>query len=569
MPVRNFSFPNLKNNPGFYLKVVTILWAFLFIYFFCLAQITGPLYDDWNNMYFLKQLVAGEVDSTILFERFYGAHTVTISRLLFAMEYFLFDGTNIFPKIFALSTIGLTFLLFYKNIKALSIPETHKTILLFLGFFTVFGTSQLFTLNYTWFCFQHPGAILFSFLAIHVFSSDIRNETPINTDRILIYLALGAIACLFTAVGFFGIGAIFCGLVIQKAPRRSIALYFILSLILAYVFRPDDIIIRATESTNITASMDMLTFLNRAGANPLPFFPHFFVYLFGYTGAFVNLFSSKTSVFMGAILFSILIWLSIQILRRNKKDFIFFQLTLLALLGHAVFSAIGRYQSDDIQFDRYATIYPWLIWSGCILGLVLYPKMAKLLFLFLLTTLVFNAYPNIIRQLKLKQDCLQADINMINNSFIHMTYVKIPYPLKIFNFRPEYFHEFQKSRNWGIYRFPFKPDLSRLSNDQCDAIKFHEFTVSEKNFSEYKLDGWNTTQNKPINYLYALDQNNTIVAYGISMARQPSMLPLFMLSRKDVMLYIVIPKQYPLTSLRLVGGDAGGYCEINMGKKII
>lgn len=569
MLLRNFTLPNPQKNPGFYFKVAAILWAFIFIYFFCLAQITGPLYDDWNNMYFLKQIAEGTATPITLFEKFYGTHMVAIPRLLFSVEYFLFNGTNIFPKIFALSTIGLTFFLFYKNIKSLSISEVDKNIILILGFFTIFGTAQLSTFNYSWACFQHPGAILFSFLAIHIFSLDTQKETPIGVNRIMLYLTLCTIASLFTAVGFFSIGAIFCGLILQKAPRKSVALYFVLSLVLAYLFRPDDIIIRASESTDVTVRMDMLTFLGKAGINPSPFFPGFFVYLFSYTGALVNNFSSKSSILTGAVLFLMLAWLSLQIFKKEKRNTIFFQLTLLALLGHAVFSAVGRFQTNDTQFDRYAAIYPWLIWNGCILGLVLYPKIAKLLFLFLLTTLVFNAYPNITRQLKLKQDCLEADINMINNSFIHMTYVKIPYPLKIFNFRPEFFHEFQKSRNWGIYRFPFKPDLSRLNNDQCDAIKFHEFIVSEKNFSEYKLDGWNTTQNKPINYLYALDQNNTIVAYGISMARQPGMLPLFMLSRKDVMLYIVIPKQYPLTSLRLVGGDTDAYCEINMGKKII
>jgi len=221
----------------------------------------------------------------------------------------------------------------------------------------------------------------------------------------------------------------------------------------------------------------------------------------------------------------------------------------------------------DDQFDRYAAIYPWLIWSGCAMSFIHLRKIGVALTLAICFFSLATAPQYINRQLMIQHTATQADINIVNNSFIHMTYYKTSQPLKYFDFKPDYFHAFQKERSWGIYRRYAIPEKFPTGNDICEAIKTKEFVVSEKQFVEYQLDGWNVSADRYLPSVYALDETDQVIAQGISMPRETSWLPAALLSREELMIYIVIPRSHPLGTLRLVGGDKDSWCEINLLKK--
>ena len=84
-----------------FIVIFSILWLVSFIYFVSLAHVVGPIQDSWDIVYFIQALQQGTATYSLLFEQFYGLHRVALARILMAIEYFVFNGSNIFPKFFA------------------------------------------------------------------------------------------------------------------------------------------------------------------------------------------------------------------------------------------------------------------------------------------------------------------------------------------------------------------------------------------------------------------------------------------------------------------------------------
>jgi hypothetical protein len=277
--------------------------------------------------------------------------------------------------------------------------------------------------------------------------------------------------------------------------------------------------------------------------------------------------SQTAAIIFGGVIFLFFSIAACLGIFRPQKQQVFFQLTLCMLMAYGIIAAWGRYETTDNQFDRYAAIYPWLIWSGCIMTHAHLKKTGIALSLTICFASLVTAPQYINRQLMIQRDSTQADINMVNGSFIHMSYQKTPMPLKLFGFKPDFFHAFQKERSWGIYHRYAIPESLSTGDDICEAVKTKEFVVSEKQFVEYQLNGWNVSSDSYLPSVYALDENNQVVAQGISMPRETSWLPLALLSREKLMIYMVIPRSHPLGDLRLVGGSKDNWCEVTLLKK--
>lgn len=518
-------------------------------------------------MYFVRAVQEGNATLTLLFEKFYAAHTPALSRVLFCIEYIVFKGSNYLPKIVALMAIVGSMLIFYKNIQGLALKKSERLLLKITGLLLAFGAAQLYTFNYPWAGFQHPSAIFFCLLSLHIFSSDIQHERNISIPRALIYLALCATGSLFTAIGIFGMAIILFGMILYRTPLKSILVYTAGLLILFYFLKPGQIIIRITDLVDVTLTINETTIIEKAGAPLVPFFFGFSNYVFGFTGAILETVSKNSAIFAGSIIFLIFSMSSLLHLFERRKNLIFFQLTLYMLMAYAIVAGWGRYQASDHQFDRYAAIYPWLLWSGCAMTIASFRKIGIALSLTLCFLAIATAPLYINKQLAIQQDSTQADINLVNNSLIHMTYQKTPTPLKLFGFKPDVFHEFLKTNRWGMYQHYTIPELSPIGNSKCEAIKTKEFIVSEKQFVEYQLDGWNISTDTYLPSLYALDSNNQIIAQGASMPRSLSWIPTYFLPREKVMIYLIVPRTYTLGSLRLVGGRKGDWCEVTLLKK--
>lgn len=236
-------------------------------------------------------------------------------------------------------------------------------------------------------------------------------------------------------------------------------------------------------------------------------------------------------------------------------------------MAYNIIAALGRYETGDNQFDRYAAIYSWLIWSGCVISFIHFKKAGAALTLAICLASLATAPQYINRQLEIQHTATQADINTVNNSFIHMTYYKVSQPLKLFDFKPDFFHALQKENSWGIYRRYAIPKNFQTGKDNCEAVKTKQFIVSEKKFVEYQLDAWNTSSDRYLPSVYALDENNQVIAQGVSMPRETSWLPPVLLPREKLMIYMVIPRSHPLGTLRLVGGSQDNWCEVTLLKK--
>jgi len=542
-------------------------WLLFFFYFVFLTKIYGPYMDDWNQMYFVKAITEGKATLSLLFERFYGAHTPALARIFFSIDYIVFEGTNIFPKVVAFICMAITFILFHKNIAALHLKSTEKSLLNITGLITVFGTSQIYTYNHAWGALQHSPAVLFPLLAMHHFSTQINKGASVSIIHALTYLGLCTISALFTAMGIFGMLIILLGMILYRPVWKTLAVYTMGTIILFYLLKPGLLVIRATESLDAVTLISEQAFLQKMGGTPAPFFFGYSNYLFGFTGTILQPFSLTAAIMTGGVFFTVFAAAGTFLLVRHKKEWVFFQLFLFMLIAYAMVAAWGRYQFNEYQFDRYATLYPWLLWTGCIVTTLVFRKTGLGLCLLICAFTFVTSAHHINYQLLIQRDSNQADVNMINNSFIHMTYQKVSVPLKYFDFKPEIFHDYQKNQLWGIYRRYAIPDLSSIGSDTCEAIKTKDFIVSEKQFVEYQLDGWNVSADHYLPSVYALDENNQVVAQGISMPRKLRWLPPALLSREELMIYIVIPRTYRLSTLRLVGGSKDDWCEITLRKK--
>lgn len=523
--------------------------------------------DDWNNMYFVRAIQEGNATFSLLFEKFYGAHTPALSRILLALEYFIFQGNNLFPKAVALVCVAGSMAIFYKNIPALGLETPQQLLLKITGLLLAFGAAQLYTFNYPWASIQHPPAILFSLLAIHFFTADIASNREITPSRTLLYLSLCTVSALFTAIGVFGMVIVFWGLIVYRIPLKSTLCYTTGLIILLYLLKPGLVILRTTPLVDAVLQMEETVILHKAGASGAPFFFGYSNHLFAYTGAILETISKTASIIIGGVFFSIFSIVSTITLFRRHKPWIFFQLTLYMLVAYAMVATWGRYETYDYQFDRYAAIYPWFIWSGCFLTSLVFRKTGGILCLLICVFSLATSAHYINKQLLIQRDATQADINMVNNSMVHMTYFKNATPLKLFGFEPAIFHDFQKKNQWGIYRHYAIPELQPINTKKCEAIKTKEFIVSEKKFVEYQLDSWNLTDHHYLPSVYALDAENHVIAQGASMPREPRWRPMALLPREDIMVYLVVPRAHPLSTLRLIGGSKGDWCNITLVKK--
>lgn len=259
--------------------------------------------DDWNNMYFLKDVMENNVTAALLFERFYGAHTPAISRILFCIEYITFSGSTYFPKVIAFVSIAGSIGIFYKNIQKLNVGEKAQFLLMLTGLLLAFGAAQLYTFSYPWACLQHPATILFCLMAIHLFTSDLQKNRQISITRSFMYLFLCATGSLFTAVGLFGMIIILFGMMLYRAPVMSTAAYSCGLFILMYFLMPGDIIMRASESTEITLQANQEVILEKFGVPDVHFFPGYSNYLLGFTGAMLERTSQTAAIIFGGVIF--------------------------------------------------------------------------------------------------------------------------------------------------------------------------------------------------------------------------------------------------------------------------
>lgn len=547
--------------------LISVAWICLFFYFVLLTKIYGPYMDDWGNMYAVRAITEGTATFSLLFERFYGAHTPALARIFLSLEYILFQGTNFFPKVMAFICMVISFIIFHKNISTLSLKAEDKTLLNITGLIIIFGASQIYTYNHAWGALQHSPAVLGPLLAMHHFSTQIQKNAPVGIGHALMYLSMCAISSLFTAMGIFGMVSILCGMILYRPAAKTLLIYTVGTIILFYFLKPGLLAIRAAESIDAVTLLSRNELLQQTGTIPAPFLFGYSNYVFGFFGTMLQPFSLKVAIFAGGILFVIFAVAGTILLVRRTKEWVFFQLFIYMLIAYAMAAAWGRYQFSDYQFDRYATLYPWLLWSGCTVTILFFRKTGVVLCLLIGVFSLATSPYHIDKQLSIQRDSDQADINMVNNSFAHMTYLKVTAPLRYFGFQPKTFHHFQKEHHWGIYRRYVIPELSSIGTDTCEAIKTKEFIVSEKQFVEYQLNGWNLSADHYLPSVYALDASNQVVAQGISMPRKLSWLPPALLSREELMIYIVIPRAYQLSTLQLVGGGKNDWCKITLVKK--
>ncbi len=558
MDARSVS-PVINRLPTFTLLFVA-LWVAGFIYCIWLSYFRGPTKDDWDILPFIKAAHEGQLSWAILFEQYYSIHRVAISRLLIWLEFSRFHGTNVFPNIFAFVMISASFVLVVKNIFLTSLGETKKYLLVIMATLVVFNTAHLAVFNYTWHSFQRPPGIFVALLCLHFLARDFRLQRDVGVLRALGYFALVLIANFFTVIGLFVACAVMLGLLQIRAPRMTIAVYGLAMLCLFYYSIPGEMVFNVGDDSFV---LTQEAFLAQANVEPKAFFPHYFTFLFAYAGGLVTMLSYPLGIGMGVLLLGLLAVIVFKELWRPNPETFFFQLIVCMLVAHALATALGRYQIPVELFNRFYSVYCWLIISFIVLLFIHYRRLAMVLAPLLVVILLLNQVAQLNYKLQDKMQAELANVNIINGNYIHFAYKKISLPHMIIEYNPvEYFDKYLRENQWGLYHDEPSLPSTYAATEQCEAYRQSQFMVSDKRFVEYKLDGWNLTQNKPIENLFALNRNGEVIARGQSVLRAVSYRPLSQQARENVQLYMVLPTAYRLRDVELVGNTNTGYCKI-------
>jgi len=235
---------------------------------------------------------------------------------------------------------------------------------------------------------------------------------------------------------------------------------------------------------------------------------------------------------------------------------------------HGLATSAGRYQygSDYIRFYVFTC---WIVWS-ILFFIMINPTKVRVIACFILILYVItSSIYKIENKASDKNRYTKADINILNGSFHHMAYFRMNLPHIIFDYNPiAHYDTYLKEKKWGMYHDQSYPDISKINRDICVAEKKHSFIVSEKKFYEQILTGWNISRNKYLKNIYAFDQDKRLVAIGKSMPQSDTIVPTRLLSKDKIQIYLIIPMEYPLRNITLLGGDDKNLCLIKLDSSI-
>jgi hypothetical protein len=543
------------------LAVLSFGWLALFFYTLCFSHVAGPDADDYDFIYFIQAIDQGKLKISELFELYYGIHRPVMPRLLLFLEYKLFNGSGIFSSTFGVFFTLCSFLLFTKQILASTIKFDSKIFLIFACIIFVFSISQLAIINHPVHGLIRTPIVFLCLLCAHQLSKGQPNSPQPSFYTVSFFLVFGCISMLFDFFGLFILAFILFWLIVSKAQKAL--LFFTAAVVIGICFLslPGDIILHTdTGIKTLRANSSPELY----GTNLKPFFPTFFIYLFGYFSSAILPDISNASIILGGVFFIYCATVLIKCTFTPKVENVFFSTLLFIFFAHALIVAAGRYQAVG-DYARYYVFVCWL--TVLILFFILQrPTKPKMLVCAVLLLLAANSA---IKQLDTKASgknlYTKADINILNGSFYHKAYYRVNYPDMMIAYNPiAHYDSYLRTNKWGLYQQLSSPDFSKISDDDCEAQKIHSFIVSEKKFFEQELSGWNVSKNTYLKNIYAIDENKNLVAIGQSIPRVNSLLPVQFLPREKVEIYMIIPMSHPLRSLTLLGGDDKNLCIIKL-----
>jgi hypothetical protein len=539
------------------------LWLAFFLYVGIVTHTPGPEGDDWDIVYSTEKIESGSLSLNELTEQYYGAHRLAAPRLLFYLEYKIFQGRGIFTALFGLVFLCLSFSLVASEIIHSGRSRNQKLLLLLIGVMLIFNPAQLQIINSQLDSLVRMPIIFLALLAARILA---RQYHHLDLKTTALLLLLGCLVLFFDLFGIFIIAAVLTGSFLGKSLLSTRLFCIFCSIMIAAYFAPGKIILHLGTETLLLTAQD---FVGKIHTGSIPFFPGYFVFLFDYLGTLAKLFSDCAGIVAGImVLCAAMLFMGRTLKVKNHAD-LFFAIFLFILFIHAIGASVGRYQDHgNNTLSRFYVFNCWILWMISIYIVTAQLKYKSIIGIAFFGLLFAFSAQRARDQFQNKLEMMRADVNIVNGSYFHDAYNKISFPHQLFNYNPvAWYDSFLRQRHWGIYATEIQPTAIIPSGDVCVARKIHEFIVSEKKFYEFKLDAWNLTRNKYLEHVYARNTNGEIVATGMSIPIEPDMLPVSWLPRDKVLVYLIIPRQYPLSALTLFGGNAESLCQIQLKAK--
>ncbi|HEY9036465.1 MAG TPA: hypothetical protein VIM96_07090 [Pseudomonadales bacterium] len=215
----------IKNRINTASLIASALLVLFTLYLVTINYLSGPYKDDWDLIPLLEQTLAGPLSFPQLWEPYAGIHRIVLTKLLFIIDYRLFNGTNIVQTTASIILQGLTLVLWMHAIRSYPATTSKKSIAMLTASMFLFHSAQVFNITYA---FDSQWFISTSACVAALFFYRTREASALNN---IVIIGLGIIASLGNTAGWMiWPSLLVCSLLMSTKKMESLLWFSMLIL---------------------------------------------------------------------------------------------------------------------------------------------------------------------------------------------------------------------------------------------------------------------------------------------------------------------------------------------------